>query len=236
MSLRSRLFSAGLAAGLAFIPAAVAVADTSVTASNDSGDSKTNSGDATAHNSGAGFVGQQGGGSTDVDSSDVSNNQATNVQEGDNDLEATQSATSNSGSTIGGQVIGAVVDGDLTVDATNASDNVDLASGDADSSNDFNAFVGLSNATGTSIGAADVVNGAATNVQEGDNNADLTQLTDSSTGDAVGGQIFGATVTGQVDAVLANTSNDSNVESGDSDESSTSDLVSGLIAAGIIEI
>jgi hypothetical protein len=56
------------------------------------------------------------------------------------------------------------------------------------------------------------------------------------TGDAVGGQVFGAVTTGTTDAVLANLSVDTDATSGDSDDLSDSDLFTGLLASGVIEI
>jgi len=234
--MHKRLFlSLGLAAILMFAPAA-AWAETTITTSNDSDGTETKSGDATATNSGTAQVGHQGGGETDISSSDIDNEDATNVQEGDNDLEATQNADTQTGSAVGGQVIGAVVDGTLTVDATNASNDVEAETGDATSDNDFAAFVGLSASSETSIGASDVFNDSATNVQEGGNSSDVAQSSNASTGDAVGGQIFGATVSGASDIVLANTSDDAETTSGDADENSDSSTATGLFATGVIDV
>jgi hypothetical protein len=229
----------------ALLPATAALADTSVTSSNSSDGTSTESGDASAHNSGTAQVGLAGGSSqqdgsnsadqSGADGADIVNNQATNVQEGDNELDASQDATATSGSTIGGQVIGAVSDGALTVDATNSSTDVDLSSGDADASNNFAAFVGLSGASATSLGADDILNNQATNVQSGDNSSDLFQNTDASTGDAVGGQVFGGRASGPTDVVLANTSGDANADTGDADESNNTDQFTGLAASGIIQ-
>ena len=234
--MHKRLFlSLGLAAALAFAPVA-AWAETSITTANESEDTEVKSGDSTATNNGTAQVGHQGGGETDIESADIENQEATNVQEGDNDLEATQDANTQTGDGVGGQVIGAVVDGTLTVDATNASNDVEVETGDATSDNDFAAFVGLSAASETNIGAADVFNDSATNVQEGDNGTDVSQSSNAATGDAVGGQVFGAVTTGASDVVLANTSTDSDTTSGDADESSDSSTAAGLFATGVIDV
>jgi hypothetical protein len=232
---RTKLIAAALAGILALFPAA-ALAETTIVTSNSSDDTETKSGDADASNSGSAFVGHQGGGSTDVGGADITSGQATNVQEGDNDLDADQSATASTGDTVGGQVIGAVTDDALSVDATNLSEDIEATSGDADADNTFDAFVGLSAATGTSIGAADIVSGSGTNVQEGDNDADVDQFSQADTGAAVGGQVFGAVAGGPSDIVLANTSTDAETESGDSDQDNDSDVFTGLAAAGIIDI
>jgi hypothetical protein len=231
-----------LAASLAFVPAA-ARADTQITTANSSEDSEVSSGDASSHNSGTAQVGHSGGSSvqdgssaSEAEGADIVNNQASNVQEGDNELEAEQNATASSGDTVGGQIIGGVVDGNLTVDATNLSEDVDLESGDADSDNNFAAFVGLTSGSSTALGADDIVNNVADNVQAGDNSSEILQNTDASTGDAVGGQVFGGTVTGTVDAVLANTSDDTDADSGDADESNDIGQFTGLQASGVIQI
>jgi hypothetical protein len=230
---------------MALLPA-VAQADTRVTTANSSEDSEVSSGDASAHNDGTAQVGHSGGSSTqdgsssadskDASGADIVNNQATNVQEGDNELEAEQDANASSGDTVGGQVIGAVVEGNLTADATNLSRDVDLESGDADSDNGFAAFVGLTGGSSTALGADDILNNQADNVQVGDNSSEILQNTDASTGDAVGGQVFGGVVSGTTDAVLANTSEDTDADSGDADESSDVAQFTGLQASGVIQI
>ena len=158
------------------------------------------------------------------------------MQEGDNELDVSQDANAQSGDTVGGQVIGAVVDGNLTVDATNLSRDVDLESGDADGDNNFAAFVGLTGGSSTALGADDILNNEADNVQVGDNSSDILQNTDAATGDAVGGQVFGGRVSGTTDAVLANTSEDTDADSGDADESNDVGQFTGLQASGVIQI
>jgi hypothetical protein len=243
---RRRLFGIALAGALALLPA-VARADTRVTTANSSEDSEVASGDASSTNNGTAQVGHSGGSSTqdgsssadtseDVSGADIANNDATNVQEGDNELDAEQNATSSSGDTVGGQVIGAVVSGNLTADATNLSEDVDLESGDSDSDNNFAAFVGLTGGSATALGADDILNNQADNVQVGDNSSDILQNTDAATGDAVGGQVFGGTVSGTTDAVLANTSEDTDADSGDADESNDVGQFTGLQASGVIQI
>jgi hypothetical protein len=242
-----------LAACLALGLPSAAFADTRVTSSNTSEDSEVESGDATSHNSGTAFVGQTDG-NTEIDAddsddafgsrssssargADITNNNATNVQEGDNELDAEQNANAASGDTVGGQVIGTVVDGTLVADATNLSSDVDAESGDADSDNSFGAFVGLSGASDTAIAADDdILNNNAENVLAGDNDAELSQDANAVTGDAIGGQVFGGVTTGAADIVLANTSEDADTSSGDSDEDNNSTLFTGLAASGSVAI
>ncbi len=133
----------------------------------------------------------------------------TNVQEGDNDVEADQTRGPESGAAVGGQVIGGVVERrSRRSNATNSSEDVDVTTGDADSTNDFAAFVGL--ITGDdATSRRDIISGAASNVQEGDNSADVTQESTATTGDGVAGQILGATHVRQRRRVtLANTVED----------------------------
>jgi hypothetical protein len=235
--------AAATAALLTFGPlTVVARADSDVTASNDSGDVEGSSGDATATNSDSAFVGQHsGGGEADVSSSDVNNSgSASNVQEGDNDLDVDQTVNVKSGDVVGGQVIGGVSAGDLRIDATNSSEDVDLESGDAKGSNSAAAFVGLLNSSSTSVGAAaDIFNaGSATNVQEGDNSGDIDQEQNVSTGDVVGGQVVGAVTSagGAADLVLANTSTDADAESGDSRSDADQALFVGLAVSPNISV
>ncbi len=215
----------------------------SVVAANTSTDVDIDTGDARAFNDAAAFVGLNSSSDTSVVNpfaADVLNaSTATNVQEGDNKLDANQTATSSSGDGVGGQVLGIVSAGAASVDATNRSENVDIETGDARSENTFNAFVGLNFATDTDIGgdAADVLNaGAAENVQEGDNKKDLDQDATSTSGDGVAGQVAGVVTSagGSADLVLANTSLDSDTDTGDGRFQNSDDSFTGLnVSPGI---
>jgi hypothetical protein len=202
-----------------------------VVAANTSIDSEAETGDAEADNDAAAFVGLNGQCICGI----------RNIQEGDNELEASQSADAASGDGVAGQVLGVVSAGDASVDATNLSDDVDVTTGDAEAENDAAAFVGLDGATTTVVGPilVDIINlGFAGNVQEGDNSHDVRQAADASSGDAVAGQVSGVVTSagGSADLVLANTSVDIELDSGDS-ESENSDLsFTGLDAIGVIEI
>jgi len=215
----------------------------SVVAANTSTDVDIDTGDARAFNDAAAFVGLNSSSDTSVVNpfaADVLNaSTATNVQEGDNKLDANQTATSSSGDGVGGQVLGIVSAGAASVDATNRSENVDIETGDARSENTFNAFVGLNFATDTDIGgdAADLLNaGAAENVQEGDNKKDLDQDATSTSGDGVAGQVAGVVTSagGSADLVLANTSVDSDTDTGDGRFQNSDDSFTGLnVSPGI---
>jgi len=210
-----------------------------IVAANTSDHVDINTGDSDATNTAASFTGLNATGTVAAVGglADVANASATNVQEGDNSSEASQTATSASGDGVGGQVLGVVSAGDASIDATNRSDHVDVSTGDTDASNDFAAFVGLTAGTGTAL-ASDVVNGAAANVQEGDNSKELTQGATASSGDAVAGEVAGVVTSagGSADLVLANTSVDSDADSGDGDFTNTDASFTGLNAAGLIDI
>ncbi len=215
----------------------------SVVAANTSTNVDIDTGDSRAFNDASAFVGLNSSSDTTVANpfaADVLNTATgTNVQEGDNKLNANQTATSASGDGVGGQVLGVVSAGAASVDATNKSDTVDLSTGDARSGNDFSAFVGLNDATSTGVGglAADVLNGAgATNVQEGDNKKDLLQNASAASGDSVAGQVAGVVTSagGSADLVLANTSTNSDTDSGDGRFFNTDDSFTGLnVSPGI---
>jgi hypothetical protein len=207
-----------------------------VVAANTSSGVSIETGDADAANAAASFVGLNATGTAGL-AADVINASATNVQEGDNELVATQDAMAASGDGVGGSVIGVVSAGDASVDATNHSEDVDVSTGDATSTNDFAAFVGLTNGSTTAL-AADILNGAAANVQEGDNAKEVVQSADATTGDAVAGQVAGVVTSagGSADLVLANTSEGADAASGDGDFSNVDESFTGLNGSGVIAV
>jgi hypothetical protein len=220
-----------------------------IVAANTSEDVDVDTGDVEAENDAASFVGLatgctglEGGCEPEFEAFDIVNASATNVQEGDNDLEANQSASAASGDGVGGQVLGAVSAGDTSIDATNRSEDVDLDTGDALTENEFAAFVGLTAGSDTNVGdgvdAADVVNLAATNVQEGDNSKEVNQAAASASGDAVGGQVAGVVTSagGSADLVLANTSEDVDGDTGDTEFFNDDASFTGLNATGLVTI
>ncbi len=80
-----------------------------------------------------------------------------NLQNGDNNLRVSQTADANSGDGVAGQVIGAVTSpgGSSSIVAANTTDNVDVTTGDAKSTNDSSPFVGLlSEASASALNAA----------------------------------------------------------------------------------
>jgi len=212
----------------------------SIVAANTSTNVDIDTGDSRAFNDAAAFVGLNSSSVTGVAAADLTNvASATNVQEGDNKLHASQSATSASGDGVGGQVLGVVSAGAASVDATNKSDQVDISTGDSRANNDFAAFVGLNASSATGIASADVLNAApATNVQEGDNKKNLTQDATANSGDSVAGQVAGVVTSagGSADLVLANTSTNSDTDTGDGRFNNTDTSFTGLNASPFISV
>jgi HAMP domain-containing protein len=208
-----------------------------VVAANTSEDVDLDTGDSEAENDAAAFVGLNATG-TVLSAADVINASATNVQEGDNDYSADQSAEAASGDAVGGQVLGVVSAGDASVDATNHSEDIDAETGEAFAANEVAAFVGLTAGSDTAVTAADILNGAAANVQDGDNAAESVQAAQAASGDSVGGQVAGVVTSagGSADLVLANTSEDSDAETGDSDFENFDTSFTGLNASGVITV
>lgn len=207
-----------------------------IVAANTSRDVEIETGEAEAYNDASAFVGLNASG-TVVTAADIFNASATNVQEGDNEYSADQSATAASGDGVGGQVLGVVSAGDASVDATNLSEDVEIETGEAFAENSVAAFVGLTAGTGTAT-AADILNGAAANVQEGDNEAATVQAATAASGDSVAGQVAGVVTSagGSADLVLANTSTDSEAETGDTDFENFDVTFTGLNASGLISV
>jgi hypothetical protein len=210
-----------------------------VVAANTSEDVDIETGDADANNDAAAFVGLNATGTAGLAADDILNASATNVQVGDNELEASQDANSASGDGVGGSVIGVVSAGDASVDATNHSEDVDVETGDSESTNDFAAFVGMTNGSTTALNAADdLINNNAANAFVGDNSKSLAQSADATSGDAVAGQVAGVVTSagGSADLVLANTSEDADAESGDGTFDNSDESFTGLNASGAIAI
>jgi len=219
-----------------------------IVAANTTIDADIETGESAAFNDAASFVGLTPGctavgffGCGAIAAADIANASATNVHEGDNDLGVTQDAESASGDAVGGQVLGLVAAGDASIDATNHSEDIDAESGESFAANDHSAFVGLTAGSSTNVTgniAADILNLAATNVQEGDNDKSVSQDADAASGDAVAGQVAGVVTSagGSADLVLANTSEDADGASGDSDFINTDTSFTGLNATGVIGI
>lgn len=175
-----------------------------------------------------------------------------NDQEGDNEADLAQGAEAASGDAVGGQVIGVVSSGDSSLDATNRSSDVDVATGDAESSNDFEVFAGLlavgevgdvsivqfntigASGSGNTLTQTNIANiGVGSfNSQAGDNAIDQAQNASASSGDGVGGQVVGIVTSsgGSADIVGSNSSDDVELDTGDAESSNDSDAFAGLLA------
>jgi hypothetical protein len=145
---------------------------------------------------------------------------AQNVQDGTNSSDIGQDADGDTGDATGGQSVSVTGGTRTSIDATNSSDRVRARSGDSDADNSSTSFTGLS-----SDGDP-----APPNVQSGDNDLDLSQRADASTGDAVAGQIVGVIAPngGLADLVLANRSTNIVAVTGDGDEDNDESSFVGL--------
>ncbi|MEX0873318.1 MAG: hypothetical protein WD646_13355 [Actinomycetota bacterium] len=198
-----------------------------VVAANTSEDVDIDTGDADADNDIVPFVGQLADNAVIVQvvagEGVISGDTAANLQTGDNELDADQAATATTGDGVGGQVLGIVSAGEASVDATNSSTDVDIDTGDADADNFLDTFVGqLSEAAVIEQlieGDAEITGDTAANIMDGDITSDVAQSANAVSGDAVAGQVAGVVTSagGSADLVLANTSEDVDAESGESD-------------------
>ncbi len=168
-----------------------------VVAANTSEDVAIVTGDAEAANLLDVTVGQVNEGSGDND-----------VEDGNIEFSGDQAATAASGDGVGGQVLGIVSAGDASVDATNESTDVDVATGDALANNFADTFVGQKNESAND-----------NDLLDGDISSELAQDASANSGDAVAGQVAGVVTSagGSADLVLANTSEAVGAESGESD-------------------
>ena len=203
----------------------------SIVAANTSTNDSVQTGDAKGTNDLAAFTGLNDAGATGtVITADLTNSCTTaagchNALDGRNRTTARQSSTATTGDGVAGQVIGGVSSGRLSIDARNTSDNVDVTTGDADASNSAAVFTGLNSSLGTTtVSAADVtgscnVGVGCNNVQDGRNSATFSQSSTAASGDGVGGQVIGAVTSagGSASIVAANTTTNSDVDTGDAD-------------------
>jgi hypothetical protein len=220
---------------------AVTSAGGSADIASDNGSKKVDvtTGDADASNAAGIQVGLTWTGNFDqVFGSDaISSSFVDNQQDGDNAAVLDQTSDATTGDGVAGQVIGTVSAGDTSIDAKNRSEKVDLQTGDATADNAAAAEVGLTK-TGTSnqvSGVSDATSsGGSFNQQDGDNEADLSQTADASSGDAVAGQVAGVVTSagGSADLVLDNGSKKVDAESGPSEFSNEQSLFVGLNFSG----
>jgi hypothetical protein len=203
----------------------------SIVAANRSDDVSVETGDADAGNNAAAFVGldfSEDGGpavAADITDSGCVLVNGCNVQDGSNRTSNRQSASASTGDGVAGQVIGSVSAGATSIDARNTSTNVDVTTGDAGADNGAASFTGLNaSLTGPTITAVDITNGVCfedftCNFQDGNNRTSGSQSAASTSGDGVAGQVIGSVTSagGSASIVAANTSNDSDVTTGDAE-------------------
>jgi hypothetical protein len=208
----------------------------SIVAANTTKDSDVDTGNATATNDLAAFVGLNTSGRPVVtsDLTNVCNTKGEgcdNLQQGDNRLSGNQTAHATTGDGVAGEVMGVLAAGNTSLDATNHSEGDTVDTGNAKAANDASTFVGLNSSdSGPTITGAEISNATATNLQEGDNRKTIGQTADATSGDAVAGQVTGVVTSagGSASVVLANTSTDIDSSSGHSDFSNTDSQFVGL--------
>jgi len=201
---------------------------TSVDARNNSTDSSVSSGDARGSNSAGTFTGLNDSSTSTVAPSDITDAAASNLQDGDNRSTNTQASNATTGDGVAGEVIGVVTagGGSASVVAANTTRDTDVSTGDANSSNDLGAFVGLNDSDLLSV--SDITDAAATNLQDGNNRLTGRQSSTAATGDGVGGQVLGVVSAGATSLDASNTTDNSSVDTGDSDSSNGAGYFVGL--------
>lgn len=111
------------------------------------------SGDATAENSSAAFVGLIFGSNTGISTADLSlASGAVNVQEGDNSGNVDQTQNATSGDAITGQIVAGTTSGSADIAQANTTSDSSSTSGDSSEHGSSALFVGLNFSTETSIG------------------------------------------------------------------------------------
>lgn len=223
---------------------AVSAGATSIDATNRSDGVTVETGDATTDNNASLFTGLNDSVTATVGEAplaDVENScnaggtSCSNVQDGNNATSLSQSASANSGDGVAGEVIGAVTSagGSASVVAANTSLNSDVLTGEAEANNDFASFTGLNFAPTTTV-VADVETSctegtpACANVQDGNNRLTGSQTARANTGDGVAGQVLGLVSAGAASLDATNRTEDSTVETGESEANNAASEFVGL--------
>ncbi len=185
-----------------------------VVAANTSEDVDVETGDALADNENVAIVGQEAVAGITIDTALVG--LSLNEQVGDNSADHSQAADATTGDGVGGQVLGVVSSGDASVDATNESSDVDIATGDAVADNFVANTTGQVAIIGTTFDTT--VAEIEFNTLDGDVSSHEVQEANAASGDAVGGLVAGVVTSagGSADLVLANASDGVDGESGES--------------------
>jgi hypothetical protein len=201
----------------------VSAGRTSVDAKNTSKNSDVSSGDARGTNTANAFTGLNSSNTTQIGAglADITNSEATNLQEGDNRSILSQSANATTGDGVAGQVIGAVTSagGSTSIVAANTTNDSSVDTGNARATNSQAAFTGLNETPQTTTVIADITNSCnnngCDNLQQGDNRTTGRQSATSNSGDGVGGQVIGAVSGGATSIDASNTSDGVDIQTGD---------------------
>ena len=214
----------------------VSAGDTSVDATNRSEDVDIETGDATGSNDVDNFTGQLETGTTVIDDGDV-DDFSINDQDGDNSSDVVQAAEATSGDGVGGQVIGVVTSagGSADVVAANTSEDVDIETGDVSAENILFGFIGQLAADTTFIADAGflaiaAIDDVSVNSQVGDNESDVSQAANASSGDGVGGQVLGIVSAGDASVDATNSSTGVDIETGEAFAGNFADPFVGQLA------
>jgi hypothetical protein len=133
----------------------------------------------------------------------------------DHEADARENGTSNSGDAIAGQVVGVTSDGDTQLDATNHTRDAHVESGDTVAGNRLDRRI-WTGGFGEEF-HDDVID--LLDRDDDDKEGEWSYVTSALSGDAIGGQVAGVATSagGTTDAVIANTSDDVDLESGDAE-------------------
>lgn len=124
----------------------------SLAATNEPEHSDADSGDADADNDASAFVGHAFASGGDVAVTDIVDSVGVNLHDGDNEGEVDQDADADTGEALTGQKASVRAGGSASVNVEERGEHNDASSGDADTSNDIDLFVGLAPPGDTLIG------------------------------------------------------------------------------------
>jgi hypothetical protein len=205
-----------------------------IVAANTSTNNDVTTGSADAPNNSFAFVGLD----ADPTAAPGATTTGSNFQVGGNRFTLAETSSATSGNGVAGQILGVVSAGATSLDANNKTDNSSVTTGDALASNNVSSFVGLSFAptltVTTGVLASDISGVHADNIQDGSNRKTLSQAADATSGDAVAGEVAGVVTSagGSSSVVLANTSDNMDVKSGNALFDNTDNGFVGLTVLG----
>lgn len=153
------------------------------------------------------------------------------VHDADHDAEVREEGSSETGDAIGGQVVGSTSDGDTEIDAANRSHDARVRSGDGAASNDIESVV-WTTGLGDELDDDDEI--ALIDDDDDDVEDDWDFESFATTGDGIGGQVLGVATAsgGSADVVVANDSDDVDLESGDAEALDSALAETGTVIGG----